>query len=1524
MKTTARSSGTLISRKPFKVLVCLVTLAAFLFNTISYDVVWAVGMPSALTGRGSDRAGGSGILKELHVDTFTLPGYLGRIKDSYKAGNTNKTIIHIQDAHCNYYAQHKISEIIEYFNKQYGINTVNLEGGAKNYDLSIFTDINDKAIRNKVSDYFVKEGLVNGAEYFTINNPEKTILWGIEDTKLYLDNLNVYRESLKYKDKVDRHLSTLTHILTNLKTRIYSQELLELDTKYSQYKAGTLGFKDYLGYLIQIAKQRAIDTKAFTNIYLLNRTLSQEETVDFKKANKQRDDLIDKLQKNLSKKSLEELVLKTVGLRSERISPKDFYSYLANKSASLGIELKDFPELQKYIAYISTYNAIDKMKTMEEMENLEGKIKETLYQNDEQKALNKLSKNLAMLKNIFNITLTRDDYKYYIDNEQSFDIANYASFIDKEAPLRHITAQLDKNITDLDGYREQISKFYEYSFKRDSVFLKNIKFGKNQKIALVVTGGFHTENLCEKFKKENMSYISIMPAFKDCDGYESPYFRLLTGKKTLLEQKLDTITVFSLAYYGFLNHIINEIPGGQIERIKDCIRVKVQEIQARDRVPVIIIRGTKYGISQNEAFLKAWDSTKEVEIKVADLAAALDATAHTMVATTPVPVAVATGPSPAQAPQKTTLERTHAKEGWSLIKMPLTIGIIGVLSSIVILFFGGILYYFGIPMSPETHVGLSFGIMMPSAIITAYIAYKDKTSLSSDTVHSKLYKIAGLVIPLLCIILVNYIAQSHLLVNQKALVLVDYHDAFSKAAEFFKNNQYLFPQGVEYFYKYTEPPFYPTPLIHYLTRNQIIGQFSMFIFSLCTFLIMKIPILRKLAQENKGFRIYQTVPIFLFYGASLNMVDILRYHGAIDYVHGFALGDIFAYIGTIIGIVAFVISSNEQSRVTTSQELAAPATPQPKNAPNGQFASDQNLISPEIWNGMSQEERQQFIAVELADSKPGSRDYSEIVESVISDAAAKEFMELALKTVYRRRGISTKTIKGIFDILFSSDQKSLGMVAESLKQYLKDSDFKTIYQNYISRKSFKDKLGDLQKFIEGHPLVADIGCGNGDVSEAIAQNVPGVRKVIATDIKKYKENTNPLVEFRLQLYPDKIPIESNTVDTVILRNVLHYVEEGSQEDLIRDINRILKTGGKVIIQEDMYSNTLQAEYKGELLESFLQLNDKGKKAVLSLGNWLRNTVSGGGDIGTHFSYRSMDEWEAIFNKLGFSVINKQFLGIPEDSFTFAPRGFFVLDKLPDGVVNEVKPAAVTEGVSEEKQISAIPATETFADRENIISNRQAQTIEAFNATNRKADTVKVIVGIPVDMNKAEVQPALSAINRGLAKNGFGSREDNKQVITFEIDVNDPSKTAQNQERAIQNAREGLPVDGRIVLFAPQMEKGPQLAGKAQETYKGEGNITVVPDAYSDSAPEKNIFPDVMVRVALGRNIAFYYTGKDPEGTLAIIKDLLAKVADNDLTGVGDLNELLKKLNEIALRIRPIDYKAITDWQKSQEAVATAL
>ncbi|MCX5677849.1 MAG: hypothetical protein NTY76_01950 [Candidatus Omnitrophica bacterium] len=600
--------GTLLHNKPFKVIACLITLTAFFVNLFFYDL--ALLRPLGFVGRAwADSASAElisqSIIKELDPKTFALPQSLGTIKDAwtvalsaFRREHPSPIVIQIQDAHCNYNAQKKIAEIIKYINDNYGIRAINLEGGAKGYDLSVFTSIADKEVREKTSDYFVKDGLVNGAEYFAVNNPEKVTLWGIEDPALYVDNLNVYRNSFAHKDEAEVFLKSLSCILTNLKIKIYSKELLEFDTKYSQYKADNLGFKEYLAYLLSEAKAKAIDIKPYHNIFLLNQAQQEESAIDFNKANNERDQLIDMLHKKLSKNAMEELVVKTVEFKAERISQKDFYAYLMDRAKKSGINLQDLPEFTKYIVYIALYDAMDKMKVMDEIDILETKIKDAFFENETQRDLARLSKNFAIMKNIFNISLTRDDYRYYEANEGDFRLSNYERFIDANAPKYKITATLNGNINDIDRYREEISKFYEYSFKRDSAFVKNLKFAADgrapQTASILVTGGFHTDNLCEIFRKEGISYISIIPNFKNDEGYKSPYFKLLSGKQDIMDPRLATLFNSSLAIASILNELGIKVEGDDFERhlrIMIALKAKILEMNISNQGLVVVFNG---------------------------------------------------------------------------------------------------------------------------------------------------------------------------------------------------------------------------------------------------------------------------------------------------------------------------------------------------------------------------------------------------------------------------------------------------------------------------------------------------------------------------------------------------------------------------------------------------------------------------------------------------------------------------------------------------------------------------------------------------------------------------------------------------------------------------------------------------------------------------------------------------------------------------------------------------------------------
>ena len=237
----------------YRAIISAITLCAFLSNTFFLDVSWAYSREATNVER-------------VDIDRFNLPLNLGHIKDTYQ-GTNRKTIIHIQDAHCNYSCQKSLHNIIGYFSKEHGIDLALLEGGEGAYDLSIFTKTKDRDVRRKVADYFMRQGEINGAEFYAINNPEKVEIYGIETAENYIENLNAYRKSLTFKDEADKHLSTLTHVITNLKRKVYSKDLKALDEKVSAFKNNDdVDFKDYVAFLAEKVSLGKIDLANYKNI----------------------------------------------------------------------------------------------------------------------------------------------------------------------------------------------------------------------------------------------------------------------------------------------------------------------------------------------------------------------------------------------------------------------------------------------------------------------------------------------------------------------------------------------------------------------------------------------------------------------------------------------------------------------------------------------------------------------------------------------------------------------------------------------------------------------------------------------------------------------------------------------------------------------------------------------------------------------------------------------------------------------------------------------------------------------------------------------------------------------------------------------------------------------------------------------------------------------------------------------------------------------------------------------------------
>jgi len=518
--------------------MALCVAMAFLFNT-----AWAYDMPdnAILTGSGMGGGGLSPGQLKLDLNKVKIPASLGYVKERYLADTDKPTVIYIQDAHCNYSCQKSIESIVSYFNKKYNIDLAAVEGGAGNYDYSIFTSIPDIDLREKIADYFVREGRVTGVDLFAIENPNKLRVLGLEQPELYDKNLNVYRQSLTFKEKVDKYLGILRHFINNLKKPIFSRKTSALDKEKTDYDNNKNNLKDYVVYLKRIALDNEIAIGKFQNLSRLLILIEDEDKINFKRAEKEREILLDVITKKLSKIEIATLVQKSIDFKKKDISGVDFYEYLFRKARSCGIDLTDYPHLLKYKAYLDKYDTVEKDVFFEEIFDAEHHIADNLFTADDERTLYYLSDDLNVLDKLFSVSLTRRLYDYYLERESEISAKKFIKFIHEKAAWHKIPAAINPDVRDLDNYKNKVGKFYEYSFERDKVFVKNIdKYSKGLNALFVVTGGFHTDNMISLMKQRGYSYILITP--KIISEKDNPYFHLLSGGLSPIESLVSEYT----------------------------------------------------------------------------------------------------------------------------------------------------------------------------------------------------------------------------------------------------------------------------------------------------------------------------------------------------------------------------------------------------------------------------------------------------------------------------------------------------------------------------------------------------------------------------------------------------------------------------------------------------------------------------------------------------------------------------------------------------------------------------------------------------------------------------------------------------------------------------------------------------------------------------------------------------------------------------------------------------------------------
>lgn len=129
-------------------------------------------------------------------------------------------------------------------------------------------------------------------------------------------------------------------------------------------------------------------------------------------------------------------------------------------------------------------------------------------------------------------------------------------------------------------------------------------------------------------------------------------------------------------------------------------------------------------------------------------------------------------------------------------------------------------------------------------------------------------------------------------------------------------------------------------------------------------------------------------------------------------------------------------------------------------------------------------------------------------------------------------------------------------------------DFDKVYK-YYDKFMTTFKLYKLEEIkaaanLKGNEVIVDVGGGTGRLAQFISNSCKTIYVLDESEkmLSKAKHYPN-LISINGNAL--KSPFENNSIDTVILSDVFHHIKE--QEELIIEINRILKDNGKILIMD---------------------------------------------------------------------------------------------------------------------------------------------------------------------------------------------------------------------------------------------------------------------------------------------------------------------------------------------------------------------
>lgn len=472
----------------------------------------------------SSRAAAAPLFSAVSLE---VPSHLGILKESFPPPQSSKIgtpqILLIEDAHRQLNAQKSIHAILKYLKKEYGVQTLLLEGGFSGpvpSDLLKFSDRDE--INQTLARELLARAAIGGPEVFALEEGQEIYLRGIEDPKQYAGNLLAFRRVYGKSQEIDRFIETAKIKIQTLASRLANPELLGFLNQWLLFQDSPSGLLKHLDdlakYADRVLQVDLVDPRnqlkypelvRFFKLREIERTLSGQEQRSGLEFEIQilRTWLAQFPEWETERKAFEQIFSNAASGESQ-LAGRKFLENFIEKAQSRRFKFETYPHVTLLLAKTLLSQELDTHSLFEEIKMLENRLLKDLAQTDSDQKICGFYQDFLLLKKLLKLEISPEELGQVRQKKRGLTPSQYGNRLEEfQAPQAPALSSLDTAFEDaLEFYR--LAKAREESIVRE--IEKKVRQNPKDKIALVV-GGFHTLGLRKGLRQKDISYGVITP-----------------------------------------------------------------------------------------------------------------------------------------------------------------------------------------------------------------------------------------------------------------------------------------------------------------------------------------------------------------------------------------------------------------------------------------------------------------------------------------------------------------------------------------------------------------------------------------------------------------------------------------------------------------------------------------------------------------------------------------------------------------------------------------------------------------------------------------------------------------------------------------------------------------------------------------------------------------------------------------------------------------------------------------------------